>query len=148
MRAEVVPATHDHAFRLWSNLRGDQIENVSGMTPLDLRAQMDKSVVSFCGLLDDEPVIIWGVLMPGLLGNEGVIWALTSNEIDKCPLVFVRRSKIELEKLRWLFKELTGFVAAEYERSARWLAWLGFDVGPSFVFNGKSIRRIKLAGAF
>jgi len=149
MKVEVVPATMADASRLWSNLRADQLEmeDVSGASERDLQAQINASVAAFVGRLDDEPVVIWGVLMPSLTSGMGVIWALTSKAIDRCPLVFVRRSKIELDKLRAQFSELTGFVATEYEVSARWLRWLGFKISPSYTFHGRNVRRISMGAA-
>ncbi len=146
MRVEIVPATAAHAIRLWNNLRHDQLEDVSGGSERSVVEQIQKSVASFCGLLDGEPVVIWGVLMPSLLGGTGVLWALTSNKINECPLVFVRRSKIELDRLRGQFKELTGFVATEYETSAKWLRWLGFTLSPNYTFHGRNVRKIAMSG--
>lgn len=149
MRVEVVPATAADASRLWANLRSDQMEmeDVSGASERDLQAQINASAVAFVGRLDDEPVVIWGVLMPSLTCGMGVIWALTSKAIDRCPLVFVRRSKIELEKVRQNYTELTGFVATEYEVSAKWLRWLGFKISPSYTFHGRNVRRISMGAA-
>ena len=87
MKVEVVSATAADANRLWMNLRRDQIEDVSGASERDLIAQINASAVAFVGRLDDEPVVIWGVLMPSLTSGQGVIWALTSKAIDLCPLV-------------------------------------------------------------
>ena len=149
MKVEVVPATMADASRLWSNLRADQMdmEDVSGASERDLQAQINASAVAFVGRLDDEPVVIWGVLMPSLTCGMGVIWALTSKAIDRCPLVFVRRSRIELEKVRQNYTELTGFVATEYEVSAKWLRWLGFKISPSYTFHGRNVRRISMGAA-
>lgn len=146
MTAEVVPATIVDLFELWYNLRNDQLEDVSGASMRNLKEQADKSVEVWCGKYQGRPVIVWGVLMPSILSSVGVVWALTSKEIDKCPLVFVRQSKVELERLRKRYTELTGYVATEYEVSARWLRWLGFDISPSYTFHGKNVRRVSMKG--
>ena len=146
MTAEVVPATVGDLYDLWMNLRADQMEDVSGASERELFDQVDKSVEVWCGKYQGRPVIVWGVLMPSILSSTGVLWALTSKEIEKCPLVFVRQSKIELERLRGRYHELTGYVATEYEVSARWLKWLGFDISPNYTFHGKNVRRISMKG--
>lgn len=81
------------------------------------------------GRYDDELVIVFGTVpTAGLLGGDAIVWALSTSAADKYPRQLARAS------FRWIVEQqkkwdrLHAYVDIEYDRSIRWLAWMGFEL--------------------
>jgi hypothetical protein len=129
---EVVEARLDHVIDLVKDLREqdqglkDRIEE--GFERIVIKEWQD-SVLTWAGLDNGKCGALWGVKMPNILINEGMLWMLGGRFVDEHPITFLRHSKKQLEELRGTFRKLDGCVLSNYEKSQRWLEWLGFKIG-------------------
>ncbi len=77
---------------------------------------------------NDELAFIFGVVQ--VYEKIGAPWAITTNFVTKCPILFTKTTK---ELLPLVFKDynmLTNFVDNRYVSAKRWLKLLGFHIGP------------------
>ena len=72
--------------------------------------------------------MLFGVARRALLGDEHVVWALASEEIERAPFVFLRHCRRVVERLNEVFPVMVNFVGVWNEQSLRWLHWCGFQV--------------------
>jgi hypothetical protein len=92
---------------------------------------------------EGKPAVLWGVFSDTLLSNEATIWTVTTSVVDKHPFMFLRGSQELLKYLLTNYSKLTGTVEVGYERSEKWLKWLGFKVGPVVVREGVKMRKFE-----
>lgn len=93
---------------------------------------------------DEKPAVLWGVFLDSLMSNEGSIWTVTTNVVDHYPLMFLRGSQEIVKYLMRHYEVLSGKVDAQYERSVKWLRWLGFDVLPAVKEGKLLVRRFEM----
>lgn len=86
------------------------------------------SRVCFCVKRNGAAVMLFGVARRALLGDEHVVWALASEEIERAPFVFLRHCRRVVERLNEVFPVMVNFVGVWNEQSLRWLRWCGFRV--------------------
>jgi hypothetical protein len=133
----VVPATQEHAEALAPNLRSEDVDEVwaaSQSTPLEaletgLRLTNEPSSV----LVDGEPIAMFGVA--SVITGLGAPWLLGARAIEEHRWEFLRRSRVELARIRRPFARLTNYVDARNHTHIRWLEWLGarfIHLDPSF----------------
>ena len=134
MKAELVQADADHIPAIAANVREadrDELRAAWCMTPLDCMFHgLEYSVKAWTGLIDGEPVCMFGCVPASTLGNVGRPWMVGTNSLDTHPLVFLRRCKRSgcLREMRERFDVLTNFVDVRNTRAIEWLIWLGFEV--------------------
>ncbi len=109
-----------------------------------LSAAVKDSIMSWCGLVDEQVVAIWGIYGTNLIAGEYALWMLTTNEADKHPLVLARHSKRILSSLLEMTPMIHGFVSCDYKRSIRWIKWLGFELGPAQKWEKGYVRKFKM----
>jgi hypothetical protein len=132
--AVIVPATAEHIPAIAADLREadrEELRAVGCMDPLDCMFHgLAHSEKAWTGLIDEEPVCMFGAVPASILGNVGRPWMVGTNRLDKHPLVFLRRCKREgcLGEMRERFDVLTNYVDVRNTRAIEWLMWLGFDV--------------------
>lgn len=143
MSYAVVPATQlhvgPHIAHLTPQDRVD-LERVSGLPPRRwLRRFMQESCYCRTGILDGLPVAIWGVLGT-LLSSRGTAWLSVTPEARARPHIVARVARDEaFVNLR--SKELHSLVLDGDFRAARFLNFLGFDIGDiSASESGKMFR--------
>ena len=73
----------------------------------------------------DEPVFIVGVIPQGK--NLGMIWLLSSSEINNMPITFLRNCKTVLRCYSQTFPLLYNYIDARNTLHIKWLKWLGFQ---------------------
>lgn len=108
---------------------------------------MANSAESWIVYFDGKPAVLWGVFLESLLSDEAIIWTVTTNVVEHYPLLFLRGSQQVVKYLLRHYEILTGKVDATYDRSIRWLRWLGFEVLPPVKENKLLIRRFELRRA-
>jgi hypothetical protein len=92
--------------------------------------EVAKSLQSWTGLINDEVVCMWGVQTAGPLAEDAYVWLVCSEALTEYPRTFLRHSHEALETIKPLFKRIYGLVFSDFEKSSRWLEWLGFSVAP------------------
>jgi hypothetical protein len=111
-------------------LRERDLEGLQSVgDPTDIiTGAMQCSIASFTALADGEVAVMWGVRVCALLSDEGYLWMLGTRVVDEHPVHFLRYSKSAVKIMRERYALLYGEVASDYERSIRWLTWLGGKV--------------------
>lgn len=146
MTVEIVDARPEWSTWLLASVRAEQLEEVTAYPNNLLEEQIRQSLVCKVGLVDNVPVVVWGVMSPSITSGIGIIWALVTKHIESHPFVFARMSRIAIEDIRGNFREIIGTVSCDFQVSIKWLRWLGFDIGPRFNFHGVAVRKIEMKG--
>jgi hypothetical protein len=79
-------------------------------------------------LIDGKPAAMFGLNAKTLLGAEAVIWFLGSPEMERIKKTFLRLSRFQIRSWRERYPVLYNLVPLEYEKSLKWLRWLGVNV--------------------
>ena len=139
---QIVPATAEHIEAVAAHLRQadrDEVFAAAGLTGAEaLRYSFENSIECWAGLVDGEPICIFGVSRSTLLTGTGVPWMLGTPEVEHHVMPFLRRSRVVVRKWREHFDLLVNHVDARNTKSIQWLRWLGFtirDVIPYGPFN-------------
>jgi hypothetical protein len=84
------------------------------------------------------PVALFGI-GPTLEKGVGVPWLVATKEIERHPVRFYRISKKLFPSLAEGYERLVNWVDARNTLSLRWLAWLGFEMGPPTPFGVRGL---------
>ena len=135
MNVAIEPARDEHVLRILPNLRARERQIIASVPDpaAALIAEVRQSSRAFALLLDGEVVCVWGVHARSILADAVYIWLLTSRAVDDHPVLFVRQSKRMREAMLAEYATIEGVVAIDNPRSARWLRWLGAELGPSTI---------------
>lgn len=136
--AEIVKAEWDHIEPIANNMRDADAKEVwhsAHYTPEQaVRLSFQQSVKSWTIMLDGEPIGMFGLAAPFVLGDMGVPWLLGTDDMLNIRKQFVKESGKYVEEMLGLYPELTNYVHSSNTASMRWLSWLGFEiVGPCHV---------------
>jgi hypothetical protein len=100
----------------------------SGKEPyLALADSLNSSIMAWTGLVDDEPVCVFGVAPLDILSGIGSPWLLGTGFLPRYAMTFLRMNKAYVQKMSELFPHLENYVDARNKLSIRWLKWLGFQ---------------------
>jgi len=128
----VIPAHRDHLFRLANNMaQADRDEcTAMAMEPHSaLENALSKSFAAWTGMVNDEPVCMFGVVPAGgLLGGVGTPWFSATPELQRHRVSFIKACRRHLEMMLDIFPLLVDFVDVQHKSAIRWLSWLGFEV--------------------
>lgn len=131
MKVEIVPARMEHLIHVVENLREEDARIGAVVAePLEkiMAQEYAKSILTYTGMLDDEPIVIWGVRTVGVLSDEAYLWLAGTEKIKQHPITFLRHSRSAVEELRRIYRQMYGIVWADFDFSIKWLNWLGFQV--------------------
>lgn len=113
------------------NLRREDEEEVRalGCSPyLAVAGSVNGADVSYTGVLDGKPVMVFGLSLPGWQGGAGEIWALGTPECNRIAVSMVKRSRKIVQEFLKICPVLENWCDARYTASLRWLRLLGFTV--------------------
>lgn len=79
---------------------------------------------------DGQPLALFGIVQPEVLGHVGIPWLLTSTAIEKHRKSFLRIARDVVAAWSSEFPTLLQFVDAEYVSAHRFLRALGFTLYP------------------
>lgn len=135
-------ATPEDAPAIMKDLRSFEKRSVEmlNMNPVfQLQTEIKESLYCFAGTVDGKVGVIWGIKQPTLLSGNAHLWAITTNLVDEHPFVFLRHSREFIKKVQTQYASLEGYVLNDYERSKKWLRWLGFSIAPPVRYEKLSI---------
>ncbi len=130
---EIVHTEFEHIRAICENMREREREALRklGAEPEKyVTHEVASSFLSYTGLVDGQVVAMCGAKCAGILSDEAYVWMLASSLIDKYPLTFVKHGRTALCLLKHHFRRLHGLVLCDFDRSIRWLEWIGFTVDP------------------
>lgn len=132
MKTEIVQATPEHAAIIAANVRPedrDELWATSYSTPEQAMVKgIEYSDASYTGMIDGEPVCMWGVVPDGLIFNSGVPWMVGSTALDKHSIRFLRQCRKPLMEILDRYDRLENHVDARNVRSVQWLKFMGFKI--------------------
>jgi hypothetical protein len=133
MARVIISASTDHLFWLANNMAEADADEVYavGLGPYRaLKDSLDRSAVAWTGMVNDEPVCMFGVTPIDILGGIGSPWLLGTDKVKRYGLTFLRLNKQYIPKMLDVFPRLVNFVDVRHEVAIRWLKWLGFEFDP------------------
>lgn len=134
MRYSMVPTTPEHVAYVAERMRQADVDEVrasANLGPLEaLEVSVRVSDPALTGLLDGEPVCIFGVASRSLLSDAGVPWMLGTGGVERHAAGFLRRSRKVVAGWLDRFDTLENFVDSRNTKSIAWLRWLGFTIHP------------------
>ena len=140
---EIVPASPAHVGTIANRMRTiDALEcQIAGRSPKQaLRSGLRSSIVSWTAKIDGRPEAMFGVHTSDFLGGEGHIWLLGTDVLSSHGKSLVRLGRIYTKALFEHYTLLHNRVHADNDKAIRWLARLGFVIGPVDVIAGQPMR--------
>jgi hypothetical protein len=128
----VEPCSEEHILALAPNLaEADQDEIWAmerGHAESALRRGLKVSDEAWAWLVNDEVMVIYGVYPRTLVSPIGMPWTLSSKNLGRYAVSFIKESKLTSD--RWLHKYsgLENYVDSRHEKSIRWLRYLGYSI--------------------
>ncbi len=133
----IVTAHTDHLFWLANNMgEEDRAECAAlGLGPLRaLELGLDHSVAAWTALKVPEhrPLCIFGVMpLGGVLSGVGAPWFLSTPELRKYAIRFLKDCDDYLLRMLDIFPTLVEWIDVRHTRGVKWVRWLGFELtGP------------------
>jgi hypothetical protein len=131
-RHKIIETTPEHLDHIVQNIRKPDLAELWAsclQTPdVVARKGLERSEVVMTGMIDDEPVCVWGVVKESMLFNAGTPWMIGSKALDRNATKFLRHCRPEVMKLLDNYDILENYVDARNRRSIQWLRWLGFNI--------------------
>lgn len=129
MRYEIVPVSPTHIGPLVSRLgaQREQIEALGERPREWIRLLLQQSRIAWTVLVDDRPVVIWGVKCT-LSSAEADVWLAITDFAREHVRPLVKGTRAELDKLLETRVALNTVVSTKDERALRWCQFLGFKV--------------------
>lgn len=124
---QTIPAHLDY---LSTHLRpGDAWEiTCLGATPAEaLRASYAGSIYARTGISDGRIAAVWGC-GGSPLGGVGEPWLLTTADVERIPVQFVKIARSEVGEMLRTFPVLSNYVATQYRQACRMLECVGFTL--------------------
>lgn len=139
---KVVRPTEEHLQFIAQTMReSDRIEVMasSGLLPYDsLKYSCENSQYSSVLVIDDVPVVIFGLSVINVMTGLGSPWLLASEEMMKNKRQFLDIGPKVIEQMRDICPRLYNYVHHANKSSIRWLKWMGFTVDSEPVKYGVS----------
>jgi len=136
----IIPAHTDHLFWLANNMAQadrDEVQASGGHGPYRALADsLERSAAAWTGMVNDEPVRMFGVTPIDILTGIGSPWLLGTDQVKRYGYTFLKLNKKYVPKMLELFPRLVNYVDARHEVAIRWLKWLGFEMDSEPVAYG------------
>ena len=137
-------------------IRPLQIEDIAGIADSARRADIEEmvactgapvySALSYglqhslrCWVIEHDGVPLAAVGDTLASIGVGVPWMVTTNNITLNPRGFLRASKAVLAEAMQRHAKLMNYVDARNTDAIRWLAWLGFTIGPAVPYGASRL---------
>jgi hypothetical protein len=128
------PVEPAHIAELCRQLRGRERAALLALGRSDaetlLAHEVARSCRSFAGTFAGEVLAIGGARALNLLSDEAYLWLICTEAALRHPVAFARGTLTGIAAINRQFPRLYGVVFADFSRSLRWLAWMGFTIEP------------------
>jgi hypothetical protein len=152
VRAEVREARGEDIPALAATMRPADVAEVAAAVGLGpeaaLRASLAASTRAWTGLIDDVPVVMFGVGPASILSGLGRPWMLAAEALERHPVTFLRRCRPCVAAMLAVYPSLGNYVDDRNTVSKRWLGWLGFRLAEGTVkaASGVAFRHFSMEG--
>lgn len=124
-----------------ADLHPDVVEEVENSPYAHPREALERSVQVSAdvrtGLVNGEPIAIFGVGVQSLFSETGVPWMFATNGVQRYPTTFIRQSREVVRAWRAHYRYLGNYVDASNVLAVKWVQWMGFDIQPMQPFGAK-----------
>lgn len=86
---------------------------------------IEKSIEAYTVLIDEKPEIAFGINPISLVGNEAVIWMLSSDKIRDIGVRFARHSRSYIDNFLKRYSNLFNYCSVENKITLKWLFLCG-----------------------
>lgn len=142
MKAQLVPATREHAQAIAANARDadrDELWASSRSEPLDAMLRgLEGTPRAWVGMYDGEPACMFGAWPFSALGGIAAAWMIGSRVLEGhgAQRALLRVSKPVVAYMRDQYPELLyNFVDERNTSAIRWLRWLGFEFAEAIPYG-------------
>ena len=129
---QLVSAKTSDVATMTANMRSEDAAEATGLGVPLKRALWRSFRSSFWRkslFIDGELAAMCGV-GGNLLGGVGYPWVVTTAAVERLPIRYFREARRETEDMLLVFPRLEGLIAANYTRSLRFFALMGFEIHP------------------
>lgn len=103
----------------------DEIFASNNLTPEEALKDGLKNSIFCCTVLNDNPIMIFGVVPETILGNKGIVWMLSSSELMKIQRRFLRHSRYFIDMMLEYYAYLYNYIDSRSKESIAWLEFCG-----------------------
>jgi hypothetical protein len=139
-------ATRADAEYVAYNMRRQDVQEIwdaAHLTPASaMKYSVEKTVFCLSIRVNGVPVGLFGVNGVTMLGNNGIVWLLGTDDIKKIGYRFVKHSRKFVKMMNEFYPVIFNYVSIENTVSIAWLKGLGakFDLARPFGLEGKLFR--------
>tara|TARA_R110000851_G_scaffold5398_1_gene22363 strand:- start:5663 stop:6136 length:474 start_codon:yes stop_codon:yes gene_type:complete len=123
-------ATKEDAEYLSTRLKPMDLREIDAVTGRPSLAVLMSGVMGSedckVGAVDDVPFCIYGVRKMSHLSDTGIVWMLSTEEIDRHAMKFGRECGAEVKKMMGNLRMIENYCHVENRKTIVWLKWLGF----------------------
>jgi hypothetical protein len=133
MQCEIVPIDPLHIREICETMREREALGFAqlGWNPEQkITHEVLTSFMSWAGVVNGRTFALGGVKCDGIFSEKAYAWLLCSECVSEVPLSFVRGVLQAFALVKPRFKTIYGLVDVRFEKSVRWLEWMGFTVEP------------------
>lgn len=127
---EIVESTVAHLAEMRRHMRENDRLELTCLGVSVKKALLDSyrsSIFRRTALVGGKVAAMWGV-GGNYLAGKGTPWLLTTSEIEKRPIAFLKEGRREVRKMLMMFPHLENYVLASYERAVGLLVMFGFTM--------------------
>lgn len=93
-----------------------------------MRLGIKHSKEAWTGVIDGEPVCMFGVVQNSLLFSIGAPWFIGGSGLEKHPMTFLFRCREAVSGMAERFGKLENHVDARHKQAQKWLRFMGFTL--------------------
>jgi hypothetical protein len=86
-------------------------------------------------ILSDVPIAMFGVVSKSLLSDKGVIWMLSSYELERYTFTFLKHCGKYVESMLEDYKVLENYVDIDNKKTIKWLKFLGAKMEEPIIYG-------------
>lgn len=141
-RVEIVDADTAHVFAMLPHLREADVEEIDALTEappmVALAESLRGSARAYTVLVDGDPVILFGVAVHPDDPACGIPWMVATDGLRRIRRLFLRFGVPIAAKAFEGFERLCNITSGSNTVAHRWLASLGFELGPLLPGAGRN----------
>lgn len=147
MKAEIVPLTPELIARAAPRVQLFHEEDVTARHGLTARglaeSALARSMHAWAGLVDGEPVCLFGLVAESFTSDTAMPWLLATPELAHHAKAFWKGSRHMVAAMLALYPRLVAHCQADFPQSLAWLKRLGFrEIEPGSEFTVLELRRV------